>query len=244
MTENNDQKLTDRVRKLLEKARAVAGTPEADVFNAKAFELMAQYGLDPESIARSKTKSADSKLIAITFTFTNFATQRVELLWAIAQPLHCTGIVLGAGEGGGLTVKIFGVKRHIDRVKLLHQLLTGQMLAGASKVVPPSVREDVNERRANWMKGFSEGVQSKINEVEQSAIRQADMNAGDTTYAVARQSDWDRAQDALAKAYPFRSRGGFAGTRRGSGYHEGYAAGRQSDVGQTRVGAGAQRAIG
>ncbi|UAK38425.1 DUF2786 domain-containing protein [Gordonia bronchialis] len=245
MTENkDDQKILNRVRALLEKARNVAGTPEADAFNAKAFELIAKYGIDAEVAARKRIDRNidDSKLIAATFTFTNFATQRIELLWAIAGSLHCAGIVIT--QDGKRAVKIFGVARHIRRVKLLHPLLSAQMLAGASKVLPADIRQAgaINEQRANWMKGFADGVELKIREIEQAAIRQADMNAGDTSMAVARKSDMQRAWDALAKQYPMRGRG-FRGTQRGAGYSEGRAAGSQVDVGQTRVGAGAQRAL-
>ncbi|QWS68277.1 hypothetical protein SEA_VANLEE_161 [Gordonia phage VanLee] len=246
MTENNNDKLADKVRKLLEKARAVAGTPEADVFNAKAFELVAEYGLDPESIVRSKANAEDSKLIVSTFPFSDFAVQRIELLWAIAMPLHCAGIAMMLPDGRR-GVKIYGVNRHMKRVKLLHGLLSNQMLAGASKVVPNNPFADrnstgIDERRAAWMKGFADGVMVKITEVEEAAIRQADRNAGDTQYAVARMSDRQRAQAAMDAAHP-GPRGSFKGTGYGTGYAEGRAAGRQSDVGQTRVGAGAQHAL-
>lgn len=250
MNENtNDQKLTDRVRKLLDKAQAVAGTPEADVLNAKAFELIAQYGLDAEVIARRGIDKniEDTKLIAATFTFSKYTTQRIELLWAIAQPLHCAGIV--TRTDGKIGVKLFGVARHIRRVKLLHGFLSAQMLAGAARAVPNTGIDfaggnAVEAHRQTWMKGFADGVMAKINEVEQAAIRQFDRNCGDTRMAVARMNDFERAQNALHKAFPTAMFSGkFQGTGYGSGYAAGNAAGRQSDVGQTRVGAGGQRAI-
>jgi len=48
---DHKSKIADKVGKLLRQAEDVAGTPEEQVFLAKAFELMAKYGID-ESEAR------------------------------------------------------------------------------------------------------------------------------------------------------------------------------------------------
>lgn len=243
MTENNE-KIVEKVRKLLEKAHSVAGTPEADIFNLKAFELMCKHGLDENVVTRKGIDKnvEDGKLLKVRFNFKDrFHTQQVELLWAIAQPLHCAGVT--GATGSGREIIVFGVARHIRRVKLLHGFLSAQMLAGASKVRPTSVYDDVTQERALWMKGFADGVATKIGKVEQAAIRQFDMNCGDTRMALARKSDYERARAALDKAYPNRGRGGFKGTAKGGRYGDGFAAGNQSDVGQTKVGAGGQRAL-
>lgn len=247
-TENNsDNQIAEKVRKLLEKAHNVAGTPEADAFNAKAFELMAKYAIDEDDVrGRSIDKNIeDSKLIIATFKFGKFTRQRNELLWAIASSLHCTAI----SKAGGHEMEVFGVARHIRRVKMLHGFLSAQMLAGAAKSMPSSIGFTsrggltIDAHRESWMVGFARGIRSKIDEVEQAAIRQRDLNAGDTRMAVRRLSDRERAERALRKRYPRTGTVGPA-TQGGSGYSAGYSAGRQSDVGQTRVGAGGQRSIG
>lgn len=46
---SNFEKLKSKVAKLLRQAEDVAGTPEEAVFQAKAFELMAKYGIDQVS---------------------------------------------------------------------------------------------------------------------------------------------------------------------------------------------------
>jgi hypothetical protein len=244
MSDNND-KILNRIRGLLQKAQNVAGTPEADAFNEKAFELLAKYGLDEDDVTGQSIvdNADDDKLIAVTFTFgKQFRDQRRLLLDAIMNGLGCISIGLGDGK-----VKVFGVARQLRRGQLLHSFLGPQMIAGASRTANTQGfgafdKAAMRAHRASWMEGFAEGVYRKIDEIEQAAIRQRDMGFDDRRTAIKRKSDFDRAAAALFKAYPNAASTAHRRTR-GSGYAAGYAKGSTSGIGQTSVGAQAQRAL-
>lgn len=243
---NSDDKILARVRALLEKARNVAGTPEADTYNEKAFELIAKYGID-ESEARTSASIQSDKLMAVKFRLgSTYTAQRIELLRGIATALHCAGILLDAN-----TVQVWGVGRHIERVKLLHDLLAVQMVAGVSRVECEGVNvfaHDARERRSALtslrtahMDGYAAAIHKKLTEIEEAAARQHDRNNPHRDYQVALQSDAQRARNAMCKRYP--NRVSYKGDRAaGSDYaaarRAGYQQGMNTDLGQTRVGGG------
>lgn len=244
MSNADNDKILSRIRGLFAKARAVAGTPEADVFNEKAFELIAKYGVDEQAATMTGVDGSidDDKVIKVTYSFSNasYAMARIMLVWHIVRNLHCEAIHSFAD--GKEQIIVIGVARHIRRAKLLQGYLEPQMLAGAARVNPDTEGGAFDTRakkalRAEWMEGYAYAIGTKIYDVEMAAMRQADRNAGDTSMAVQRETDEARARKAFEKLFPMRTRSK-ASNRRGSGFYAGAAAGSSADVGQTRVRAG------
>ncbi|MDJ0404011.1 DUF2786 domain-containing protein [Rhodococcus erythropolis] len=242
MTEN---KILNKIRGLIAKADSVAGTPEADTLRAKAFELLAKYGIDEAMATRTGTveEEAGDSLKKVTFNLPEpFAEERMLLVWGIARSLHCAGV-----RKSDTRMEIWGVGRHISRVRFLYNLLLPQMMQGASATRsenPFAIGVDthtgvssVNGHRAAWMLGFGDAVSIRIKESEDNAAGLYDKNTGGNAAALMMLSDCERAEAAMRKAYPNMG-AGKARSRGGDGYNAGSDAGQRADVGNTRVAAG------
>ncbi|QXN74368.1 hypothetical protein SEA_ALEEMILY_151 [Gordonia phage Aleemily] len=251
MNENDSDKILNRIRGLFAKAKAVAGTPEADVFNEKALELIAKYGIDEQAARMNGIDGSidDDKVIKVTYTFGgDYGMQRLKLVWAVVSNLHCKAIHTMAADGRDAIV-VVGVKRHIMRAKLLYGFLEPQMLAGAVTAAtrpevlaefPDGVPALNRQVREGYMEGWAEAMAYKIRDVELAALRQVDRNAGDTTMALQRSTDEARATKAFDKLFPPALRGRAKATKTGgAAYRAGMRDGSTTDVGQTRMGAGA-----
>lgn len=247
MTEN---KILNKIRGLIAKADSVPGTPEADTLRAKAFELLAKYGIDEAMATRTGTveEEAGDNLKKVTFKLPEpFAEERMLLVWGIARSLHCAGVRKSNG-----TMEIWGVGRHVSRVRFLYNLLLPQMMQGATTVRsenPFAIGVDttrgmssMNGHRAEWMLGFGDAVSTRLKESEDNAAGLYDKGTGGHAAAVMLLGDFERAMAAMKKAYPNMGSGAARSTG-GAGYQDGAAAGRRADVGNTRVGAG-KTAIG
>lgn len=248
-----DNKMLNRVKGLFAKADSVEGTPEADTLREKAFELLAKYGID-EAMARGSAGSGNvdgDTMKAVTFTYTGdrFGYEKMYLVNRVSKSLHCDAVQLH----GEHVLQIFGLSRHLERVKFLIQLLMPQLLSSATQAIPanPFAGRDPKdsarltaEHRAEFMIGFADRIGSRIQESEDNAASTYDRENGGTGASLMLKSDFDRAQAAMYKKYAGmigQGRGRSVG--RGEGYRAGHAAGDRADVGNTRVGAGRQ-AIG
>lgn len=243
--DDKKQKMTDIVAKLLRQAEDVTGTPEEQVFQAKAFELMAKYGLDIANIEAHKDGLDVSQLPdAIKWTAKiagKYAYQQLLLLHNIAASLHCKTVYGQIYENAASSKKcyvlhVFGVPRHVERVEMLWNILRPQMLRLVEVVRPNKVRPvrrydyksgeyretdgrgQVKAFRRAWIAGFSSSIADRIREQEQKIIESAGGGA-----LVLYRDDSKRAEIALREAFPRTGR-----ARRNSGYNtEGYSRGRQ-----------------
>ncbi|QOH59907.1 DUF2786 domain-containing protein [Rhodococcus rhodochrous] len=247
-----DNKILARIKALLAKADSVEGTPEADTFRDKAFELLAKYGID-ESMTR--TAGGDGPIPgdtmrAATFSYPEdmYGYEKMLLVHRVGQALHCSAVQLRNEN----TIQLFGLARHMERAKFLIDLLMPQMINSASKARPANpferldlqaAKRDLQSHRAEYMVGFADTVHERIKESERRAAGDYDREQGGTGAAVQLASDFDRARRAMQKKYPnlVSARGKRYG---GEGYSAGRAAGNAADIGNTRVGSGSKAAIG
>lgn len=224
-----DEKHLKRVQGLLAKAESVAGTPEADVFMQKAFELMSKYGVE-ESVARAGAGDDSSEVGTWEFVARGkYPLDQLLLVNAVSKALHCTAIRLN----GGKTLRVYGAKRHLDRVQMLAGMLVGQMLATAAKAASPNTaRISTVSYRKSVMQGFTSTVAARLREAEQTATAETSDVAGTEVVLV---SDARRAAAAMRKDFP---RTTSSGARRSSaGYSAGAAAASGVDLGgRNRVG--------
>lgn len=222
-------KYAERVAKLLRQAEDVAGTPEEGVYLARAFEIMAKYGI-AEAMVRARRHGLDTAEIPgavehifdITGTYSN---AQMLLLAGIGRALHCKG-VYGGIRGGGIKVYLYGMPDHIERVKFLWGLLGPQAVRLAGIVRPPGdfvSPGQVTVYRRSWMAGFANAIETRILEQENKIIQ------GVSGALVLYKSDEQRAEDARKLRHP-RLRD----TRRSSrrldfgAYHHGQRDGRSA----------------
>ncbi len=232
---NTRQDMLDKVRKLLAKAESVAGTPEADVLNAKAIELIAKYGID-ETAARERAGEGPAPIETARFTIRGaYQREQTYLFHMLAKALHCEPLMLGGYDYH----VVYGTTGHIERLRFLFATLMPQMLAGAARVRPHyGSRVGVKAYRMSWMRGFHREIAARLREAEGSAAKDAAPGT-----ALVLMDDAKRAKAALDSEH-----GGQMVDHRSRSRHDssaanaGAAAGQRMNLGQTGV--GGRRAIG
>lgn len=231
--------MQDKVAKLLRQAEDVVGTPEEAVFQAKAFELMAKYGIEQADIEAAKRGLDVSEIPdAIKWEVVidgKYAAQQALLLNSMVLALHCKAVWSAQRK----TLYVFGVERHIERLQFLWGILRPQMLRLVETVRPDYVREQIGYRRnpetwrietytksgagqvksyrRAWIAGFAQTVGDRVREQETKALEGASGGA-----LVLYRSDKERAAVALRETFPRTGK-----VRRTNYNHAGYAHGQQ-----------------
>lgn len=243
---SNRDKLADKVAKLLRQAEDVAGTPEEAAFQARAFEIMAKYGLEMTFVqaARSGLDVSDMPREAIEWIVKldhgKYLPAQALALMSMARALHCRVCYITQRGGGYYERKpyakvwVYGMPHHVDRLQMLWEVLRPQMLRmveQAKPFDPYASTGEVKVFRRSWISGFANAVSARIGEQESKVIESAGGGA-----LVLYKSDQEAAKDALAKAHPRLS---FKRSNRqfdSSGYRQGQRDGRSASMSRSLAG--------
>ena len=219
--------MTDRVRKLFAKAESTTSEHEAQALLSKAYDLLAKYGID-EAVAKAGAGTDSSEIGQWTFEPRGaYKYDQIILVNQIASALHCSAIRLNKS-----VLRVYGAKRHLDRVELLAGMLVAYMLATAGKSYPPHSRISTVTYRKSVMMGFIATVSERLDSSEASATQASSDTSG---AEVVLASDARRAAAALAAEFP-SVRSGSAARRSAAGFDAGAAAASNIDLGGKRVG--------
>lgn len=227
-----DDKIKQRVQKLLNQARDQEGTPEGDAFYARAFELMAQYGYEQRDL-RDNDDGSEVGQRAYEFSGA-YTDMQANLLLTIARALHCSGFTQRVYNSTRIEdAVIFGCARHLERVDMLYALLQPAMLADAQLVRASHWGESAVVRRRSFMSGFASSIGTRLAAAEKT------VEDSDSGYGLVLLGDYDKAaaaRDEFAAAEGFVL-SGYSSKRSfdPDAYSAGHAAGERSDIGQTRV---------
>ncbi|WP_433635468.1 DUF2786 domain-containing protein [Nocardia sp. CA-120079] len=242
-TERTRDTMTKRIGALLARADNATTPEEADACRDKAFALIAKEGIS-ESEARGTLREGNNVVEALTFQITGkYIAQQRYLLGSLCTALHCTAVLIERSRTSQ-KVKIFGVKIHTDRVRLLYSILNISMMATAARLTPPTGhRQNTHGYRIDWMFGYASRIGERLSAAEELAASERDTESGTTTQALVLVSDAERAEAAQVAAYPKTKSTGYSREVRKSTYDQGRAAGDRADLadrGQLR----GRRAIG
>lgn len=245
---SNFDKLKDKVAKLLRQAEDVAGTPEEAVFQAKAFELMAKYGIDQAQVDAAKQGLDVSELRdAVQWIVPirgKYASAQMMLLHNLALALHSKTVYSKSRADGSYSMFVYGVPAHLERIKVLWHILQPQMMRLVDTVRPDYEYAGVKSRynyethtyervrtsgsghlksyRRSWIAGFGSAVGARLREQETKAL-EADTSGALVLFG----TDEDRAAVALRREHPRLGRG--TSTRiNGAGYAHGQRDGRNA----------------
>lgn len=231
--------LLAKVRKILTKAEDPATTPEeAELYTAKAAELIATYGIDQALLAESRpgTDVIGDRVVVLEAPY---ALDKASLLSGVALSLRCQAVQRTRYDDGAkqLSMHLFGYRSDLARAELLYTSL----LLQASTLLPRTFAppgENVAAYRRSWLAGFTNAVVRRLRESE---ARAAEAAQGDAAPAGGRSVSLvlaDRSvavRDAVESEYPYL-RKAQARSLSGSGGRSGYLAGQRADLGGTRVG--------
>jgi RNA-binding protein YhbY len=230
--------LLAKVRKLLAKAEDPGVTEaEAELYNTKAAELIARYGIDRAMLA-ADDRAAD-ELTSVKVRMHNpYSRDKAELMSTIARPLRCRAVFHQTGKSVA-AVTVFGFRSDVDRSELLFTSLLLQAGTQLHRVRPDATwgRESVAAYRRTWLHGFTIAVYRRLVAAEErAAAEHAGMTtaSGRSTELVLR--DRKSVVDA-AYAEEFAGLGTMPRRRlSGSGYFDGELAGRRANLGTTGLG--------
>lgn len=248
---SDDDRMLERVRRLLAKAEGATTEAERDAYNSKAAELIARYGIEEALLDAGQATRAmpGDRVVGLDAPY---ARDKGSLLAAIAVPLGVRA-VMRKGEPArptALSMHLFGMTSDLERVDLLYTSLLVQAAHGLAIARPRDSYESVAAYRRSWMIGFAYSIQQRL--VAAEAAARANAEAGTTPPGSQRASGpsvslvlADRAalvDHAMAEAYP-RLRTAATRTLSGSGSAEGAAAGKRADLGGKRVSGRSRRAL-
>ena len=241
------EKLKRKAAGLLHQAAGTANEHEKKVFRAKAFELMAQYGLDEADLRAMKKDPG--KVVVVNIKFEGkYGVAQAHLLHALARPLHCesthkTNYKLGT---------VYGVESHVERVQILFRLLREQLMDEMSKTQPLDASEPdwnwmttgeraacTREHRRGFGLGFAREIELRVGIAERDVIVEAEKAAAkrneESGAALMLMSDYEKAKGALELQHKGQKIRIAKIKRPGLGYYEGRAAGRRADIAGDRT---------
>jgi hypothetical protein len=224
MSDDQRQKITEKVAKMLRQAESVAGTPEEGVFQARAFELLAKYGIDITTVQAAR-QGLDQPADAIMWEALmkgKYEHAQMLLLTTIARALHCS-CLYRTSKIKQIFVQVYGMPYHIERVQMLWDIIAPQVKRQATSVTAPPGSNTMRYRRA-YIAGFANAVGMRLREQEAKAVEHAGGGA-----LVLYRSDGERAEQALRAANP-RLRAAKSASFDYSGYAHGQRDGRNAEM--------------
>jgi len=237
VTDRDADTMLARVRKLLAKAEDPAATAqEAEVYTAKASELMATYGIDRALLAAADP-SLDIVGDQIITLDSPYAAEKAQLVGQVALALGCRVVRRTRHPGGvkELSVHLFGHRTDLQRTEILFTSLLLQAMRALGRTPVPPWDHPAAFRRS-WLSGFSTSVGRRLELAERVAAEQAEdrFAASGTSTALVLADRSAAVEVARDATYPDLET---ASARRlsGSGKAQGWAAGQRADLGTARL---------
>lgn len=145
-----DEKLLERVRKLLRKAEGASTEHEAEAFTAKATELILKYGID-EAVLQQSGDKPDERVIAKTFTVEGYAKAKLDLLREVARGIGCDAAFYTNDRRGWSTgrAEVVGWESDMAAFEVLFASLQMQATTEAKRAFK-IVRDEYAPKKAAW----------------------------------------------------------------------------------------------
>lgn len=233
-----DQMLA-KIRKLLAKAEDPASSQaEAETYTAKAAQLIADYGIDA-ALLGADAPGSDRVADRVVTLDPPYAQDKAHLLYDVAVKLRCRAVLRKGSNSEGDTqhsVHLFGHRSDLDRADLLFTSLLMQSTQRlAATVVPPHAHKAAFRR--SWQAGFRMSIARRLAAAEaraqQTAAARVSHDGRSTGLVLADRSAV--VEYAMRDAYPHLAQAR-PRSLSGSGMRDGYLAGTQADLGETRLG--------
>lgn len=223
-----------QVRALLAKAEATEYPAEADLYTAKAAELITKWGLE-EALSEA---AEQVRLVAgdrVIFMEGNYQREKASLLHGVARGMGLRAVTITGTNrrNGGMAVHLFGMGGDLDRAELLFTSLLVQAGQQVAVARPDFYWENVAAYRRTWFEGFREAIETRLADAREKAV--AETGPGTDLVLVNRSALVDQ---RVVEVYPK-----LRNTRRnltGSGREHGYRAGQRANISGTAVTNGRQ----
>ena len=215
------ERMLEKVRALLAKAESTTFEEEAEVFTAKAQELMARYAIDEAIVEAGKAGEATEAGGIRIGVDEPYATPKAVLLSRIALANRCRSVW---SDGLGLAT-VFGSHGDLRAVEVLYTSLLVQAVSAMQRAgshVDAVGRSRTRSFRHAFLLAFADRIGERLQEANRAAEREAARETEDDFLPVlaSRAEAAERARDA---AFPQRSKMRTS-LSNVAGYHAGRAA--------------------
>jgi hypothetical protein len=226
--------LLDKVRKLLAKAERTDNANEAEVFSAKAAQLIAAHRLDPSHV-RAALEDGTLGMRRVVLGRGAYVRARLALLDAVARNNDCE-VVFETGPQG-TTAIVAGYEPDLDVTEVLYTSLHAQ---ASSQMA--AVRGRTPAATQRWRRSFLFGFATRVAELLENARARAADPTAVSSHLTSSAADLPEVLARTARVREFAAGAfGRVGTARAaapaqrSGWRDGHRAAAVADIGRSRV---------
>jgi len=201
MTDRDQQRMLETIRGLLAKAESSEFAPEADVFTAKAQELMAAHSIEIAMIDDRSRRAAGaeptSRLIRVDRPYTE---PKVHILAAAAQANNCE--VIWSRHDGVAT--IFGFDHDLTALELLYTSLLIQAtraMTSEGSQTDWSGRNRTRSFRRSFLMGYANRIGWRLREATSASTAAAEATFGSALVPILAKRQ-ERVAAAVRSAFP------------------------------------------
>lgn len=237
-----NEKMMDKITKLLAMAEGAKTAHEAEAFTAKATELMIAHSIDESMLSRAG-KSNDS-IIAKDFVIEGYAKAKMTMLAGIAEALGAKAIYTPNNRQTGWTkihVNVVGWKSDVENIDVLFASLLMQVTTDMEREAKNNKNVHGRAFKQAFILGFAAAVHRRLTAQRSQAVKTANDSTPGAALAVVERLSAVEAD--YRRRYPQTGKGTGAKATSGTGYYGGRAAGERANIGQAGVGGG-RKAIG
>lgn len=222
-----DSKIQGRIRALLNQAQDQQGTPEGQVFEQKAFELLAKYGLTEFDLGDSQEEL--QQMVSIEYSVQGkYPREKQSLLTYIGHSLGCFVV----RERGSVKTRVAGNQRNVDRTLFLYELLVLQASSESMKLKGDHLHTTQQVRHSFWV-GYAMQIGERLSQAEKVVHDQMRQTSSELVpvndLALAKQHFLDANAGVRVSSSRSRSR------LTSRGLDGGREAANRADINQTRV---------
>ena len=175
--EDDRERYADKIAKLLRKAEGNTTPEEAEALVAKAQELMTQYAIDEELLARARGQEVEDKVVEKHITYKGvYSAALYNIGRAVARANGCKTLI--SKMRGGTILYVVGMESDVERVKMLDASVqiqaTSALVQWASDGIEPwmTPMEKFKTRR-EFLFGFASGLTLQLTAARKAGERQA-----------------------------------------------------------------------
>lgn len=229
----NTEKMTDKVRKLLNLAERAATIHEAEAFTAKATDLMVRYSIDEALLA--KDGKSETQIVHKVFTVTGYAKAKIQLLYSVASAMGCKMVLYSNTKAGWSTAQaeVTGFESDVAGVEALFASLQMQVVSEADKAFKRTVGQHGRSFRQAFILGFAGKIGTRLYTQRTATVAEAEVATPGSELAIVDRS--------AAVEVAFKAKHGKTGKATAprlssnSGYRDGVTAGGRANIGNTAL---------
>lgn len=234
-----DEKILRRVRALLERAEKTSFEDEAESARSMAERLIMTYGLEK---ALSTPVAEQGKITTIRVDFQDpYSDRKAYLLHRVSDAFGCKSISFyGRGSRRCTYATVVGYPGELEQVELIYTSLLVQSARELTTLPVVSARQ-VRSQRSGFLFGFADRAGERLEALYETVVEEAE-ESGTPGAALVLVDRKDAVMSAYDAMFP-NAKSGRSSTTNLNGYYAGRDSANRADLGQSRFGAGRQRAL-